>query len=89
MGPRPLSGLQKQIIALYRKCLRKARAVDPERLKGHEAYIRAEFRKNCKDIERSEFNRIEHEIRKGERQLKLLSTPGISGSNFVAQTGSK
>ena len=42
---RPLSGLQKQILALYRKCLRQARVVDPERAKGHEALIKQQFRK--------------------------------------------
>ena len=78
---------QKQILALYRRSLRQARLVDPERKKGHEVYIKGEFRKNCTNIGRGEFVRIEHEISKGERQLKLLSTPGISGSKFVARTG--
>jgi len=67
------SRLQLQVLALYHQCLRVARdkpgAVD---------YVRAEFRKNA-DINKSEVMRIEHLLRRGQRQLESLQKPTTTG----------
>ena len=79
-GVRRLSGLQLQVLSLYRRCLREARTADPGREKGFEEYIKREFREKTQIITPREINTIEHYIRKGERQLKLMSSPGIRGA---------
>ena len=70
------SRLQLQVLALYRQCLRVARdkpgAVD---------YVRSEFRKN-QDINKSEVMRIEHLLRRGQRQLESLQKPTTTGVGF-------
>lgn len=67
------SKLQLQVLALYRQCLRVARdkpgAVD---------HVRTEFRKNA-DINKSEVMRIEHLLRRGQRQLESLRKPTTTG----------
>ena len=85
-----LSGLQKQVFALYRSTLREAAKKDrdatPERhspfvslLQGTSStlsYAKSEFRKQAKQVKRTDFRKIEYMMRKGEKQLKLLKMPG-------------
>ena len=41
------------------------------------AYACKEFRRQASQVKRSDFKRIEHMIRKGEKHLKLLKMPGV------------
>ncbi|GAW26297.1 putative found in mitochondrial proteome [Rosellinia necatrix] len=71
-----LSGLQKEVISLYRGCLRESRK-KPKATRHHfEAFARSEFDKNMQ-IDRKDFAAIEFLVRKGRRQLDLYSAPGI------------
>ncbi|KAH7035058.1 uncharacterized protein B0I36DRAFT_429274 [Microdochium trichocladiopsis] len=71
-----LSGLQKEVLALYRQCLRAARQ-KPEATQSHfKAYARAEFGKSIL-ISKKDFSAIEFLLRKGRRQLDLYSQPNI------------
>lgn len=86
-----LSGLQKDVLALYRSILREAvlkdRAASPsappvvELLStpgGSAAYARDQFRREASSLRRSDFKAIEHKMRKGKKQLQLLRMPGVN-----------
>jgi len=77
------SGLQKQVLTLYRKCLRAALAKPPEVRPKAVEYVRTEFRAGARDVKRSQFRTIEFMIRQGEKQLKMLSRPGAVGFSSV------
>ncbi|KAK1783650.1 hypothetical protein QBC45DRAFT_474261 [Copromyces sp. CBS 386.78] len=67
-----LSGLQKEVLGLYRKCLRECRK-KPEATRAHfKAFARTEFEKNIK-VDKRDFSAIEFLLRKGSRQLEVPS----------------
>ncbi|CAJ2501199.1 Uu.00g040520.m01.CDS01 [Anthostomella pinea] len=71
-----LSGLQKEVLALYRTCLRESRK-KPAATRSHfEAYARTEFNKSV-GLDKRDFGAIEFLVRKGRRQLEVYSAPGI------------
>ncbi|KAF7559692.1 hypothetical protein G7046_g4461 [Stylonectria norvegica] len=71
-----LSGLQKDVIALYRNCLRESRK-KPQNTRIHfEAFARSEFAKSMA-VDKRDFAAIEFLLRKGRRQLEVYSEPGI------------
>lgn len=102
-----LSGLQKEILALYRTVLREAAKKDLQLLSRREpqpqpqhhhhhhntsvplvlqlwqdktttsSYAREEFRKQAASVKRNDFRTIEHKIRHGYKQVKLLQMPGV------------
>ncbi|KAJ5961070.1 Complex 1 LYR protein [Penicillium vulpinum] len=69
-----LSGLQRDVLSLYRKCLREIRN-KPEvgYIKPH---LTAEFQKHL-SVNKKDFSTVEYLLRKGNRQLELYATPGI------------
>lgn len=76
MPPR-LSGLQRDVLALYRQCLRAARAKPAQTRPNFEAFARREFERNM-SLDRKDFNTVEFLLRKGQRQLETYSAPGIT-----------
>ncbi|KAH7326518.1 hypothetical protein B0I35DRAFT_475159 [Stachybotrys elegans] len=71
-----LSGLQKEVLALYRLCLRESRK-KPQNTRSHfESFARSEMDKN-RSIDKRNFAAIEFLLRKGHRQLETYSAPGI------------
>ncbi|RKF59648.1 Succinate dehydrogenase assembly factor 1, mitochondrial [Erysiphe neolycopersici] len=72
------SGLQKEVLSLYRECLRVCRKKKPSATRSHfEQFTRSEFEKHLY-LNKKEFVAIEYLLRKGRRQLVLYSTPGVS-----------
>ncbi|AEO66135.1 0d5c62a4-349d-41d6-8b34-0403289286d6 [Thermothielavioides terrestris] len=71
-----LSGLQKEVLALYRQCLRECRKKPAASRKNFQVFARNEFEKNIK-IDKRDFGAIEFLLRKGRRQLDLYSLPGV------------
>ncbi|KAI0203913.1 complex 1 protein-domain-containing protein [Astrocystis sublimbata] len=71
-----LSGLQKEVVALYRNCLRASRQKPKDSRPHFETFARSEFDKNL-SIEKRDFAAIEFLLRKGKRQLEVYSAPGI------------
>ncbi|KAH8788318.1 complex 1 protein-domain-containing protein [Diaporthe sp. PMI_573] len=71
-----LSGLQKEVLSLYRQCLRETRKKPDATRKHFQAFARSEFSKNLA-IEKRDFAAIEFLLRKGRRQLESYSAPGI------------
>ncbi|KKA26501.1 hypothetical protein TD95_004481 [Thielaviopsis punctulata] len=70
-----LSGLQKDVLALYRQCLRAARQKKESRT-HFEGFARAEFEKYRK-LDKRDFSTIEYFLRKGQRQLEMFSEATI------------
>ena len=69
------SGVQKEVLALYRELLRAARHKDSKTV----ALVRDKFRKEATSIGRFEFQKIEHHIRKGNKYVKLLQSDSVKG----------
>ncbi|PFH57942.1 hypothetical protein XA68_14350 [Ophiocordyceps unilateralis] len=71
-----LSGLQKDVLCLYRQCLRASRR-KPEDTRSHfESFVRAEFTRHM-SIDKRDFDTIEFLLRKGRRQLQVYAAPDI------------
>lgn len=70
-----LSGLQKDVLSLYKKILREAEkktnAVETK------DYCRVEFRKKARSLQKTDYRTIEHNIRSGEKFIKLMKMPGF------------
>jgi len=62
------SQLQLQVLRLYRECLKASR-----RKKGAEDLVKSTFRTNAQ-IDRTNIILIEHLLRRGHRQLKMLQS---------------
>ncbi|KAK1246838.1 hypothetical protein MKX08_000640 [Trichoderma sp. CBMAI-0020] len=75
-----LSGLQKEVLALYRQCLRECRRkpqlVEQSTRAHFEKFVRDEFSRNLA-IDKRDFAAVEFLLRKGHRQLDVYSSPGI------------
>ncbi|KAK6921431.1 Complex 1 LYR protein domain [Dillenia turbinata] len=74
-GPKPLSGMQKQVLSLYRGFLRAARSKSPEDRRQIESIVSAEFRRHSKLVDRKNFLYIEYLLRRGHKQLDQLKSP--------------
>jgi succinate dehydrogenase assembly factor 1 len=61
-----LSGIQKQVLALYRGFLRTARLKAPEERRRIESVVSAEFRDNARNVDRRNFVYIEYLLRRGK-----------------------
>jgi hypothetical protein len=98
-GAHKLSGLQKEVLALYRNILREAVKKDRDAavlgripvislFKASDVgktscYKREEFRRQAGTVRRSDFKAIDYRIRKGQKQVKLLCMPGVTGAHLA------
>ncbi|KAJ5130157.1 uncharacterized protein N7515_006196 [Penicillium bovifimosum] len=71
-----LSGLQRDVLSLYRKCLREIRNKPEDARINFKKYARSEFQKHLA-VNKKDFSAIEYLLRKGNRQLELYADPGI------------
>ncbi|KXL41645.1 hypothetical protein M433DRAFT_72641 [Acidomyces richmondensis BFW] len=72
-----LSGLQRDVLTLYRRCLRAAREKPVSTRPHFEAFARKEFQKHLK-MDKKDFITIEYLLRRGSRQLELYKSPGVT-----------
>ncbi|KAL5776198.1 hypothetical protein ACOSP7_009124 [Xanthoceras sorbifolium] len=77
-GPR-LSGIQKQVLSLYREFLRAARSKSGKDRRQIESIVSAEFRRNSKEVDRKNFIYIEYLLRRGKKQVEQLKSPDFVG----------
>ncbi|KAI5849962.1 complex 1 protein-domain-containing protein [Tricharina praecox] len=71
-----LSGIQRDVLSLYRSCLRMVRAKPLDSQANFRAYARAEFREHL-GVGKKDFATIEHLLRVGRRKLETYSQPGV------------
>ncbi|KAL2040050.1 hypothetical protein N7G274_006953 [Stereocaulon virgatum] len=71
-----LSGLQRNVLSLYRQSLREIRKKPIDVQSNFRGYARSEFAKNV-TLDKKDFAAIEYLLRKGQRQLEIYSGPGI------------
>ena len=74
-----LSGMQKQVLSLYRGFLRAARSKSDEERHKIESIVSEEFRRNSKEVDQKNFIYIEYLLRRGNKQLDQLRNPGTTG----------
>ncbi|KAF7189832.1 Succinate dehydrogenase assembly factor 1, mitochondrial, partial [Pseudocercospora fuligena] len=72
-----LSGLQRDVLSLYRSCLRAARKKPASTRGNFENFARREFEKNI-HMDRKDFSTIEFLLRKGQRQLETFQAENIT-----------
>ena len=96
-----LSGLQREVLGLYRSLLREAIKKDKLQQGNNNGIssvgggvgivrplfggggtatascVRSEFRRQCYQVERNDYKRIEYQIRQGYKQVKVLQMPGV------------
>lgn len=77
MGGTKLSGMQKQVLSLYRGFLRAARDKSPEDRAKIESLVTTQFHNNAKGVDRKNFVYIEYLLRRGKKQLDQLKSPDI------------
>ncbi|KAJ2807938.1 hypothetical protein H4R20_001071 [Coemansia guatemalensis] len=77
MPARRLSGLQKDVLRLYRDCLRAIRNKPETSRPRFYAFARREFDKNISAISRTDVGAIEHLLRVGRRRLEQYMSPNI------------
>ena len=67
-----LSGVQREVLNLYREALRRGRALPLSSRGPALAFIRQEFRAGL-SVDRLDFQRIEHLLRAGKKKLDSLA----------------
>ena len=90
------SGLQGDVLSLYRRLLRAAKAKDggggsfhgvsatAGEAGGTLAHTRAKFRADALSVRRSDFKKVEFMLRQGHKRLKLLAMPGVRAAGALA-----
>ncbi|KAJ2160684.1 hypothetical protein GGF46_002041 [Coemansia sp. RSA 552] len=73
---RRLSGLQKDVLRLYRDCLRGVRKKPEGAQARFRAFARREFDKNL-EIKRTDVQAIEYLLRMGRRRLEQYLSPNV------------
>jgi hypothetical protein len=77
----PHSGIQRQVLALYRAVLREAAKQQQPSRSSITAYARHCLEQN-RAVSKTDVMRIEHLLRQGGKQLELLRSPDFSGFSW-------
>ncbi|KAF2721905.1 hypothetical protein K431DRAFT_223051 [Polychaeton citri CBS 116435] len=72
-----LSGLQKDVLSLYRQCLRACRTKPIHSRAKFESFTRQEFEKTRK-MDKKDFGAVEFMLRKGHRQLEVFAEKNVT-----------
>lgn len=84
------SGLQNDVLSLYRKILRVAKSKDNLSLEPKTfEFAREKFRIDATNTKRSDFKRVEFLLRQGHKRLRQLSLPGVKVASFVSSFDQK
>ncbi|KAF9013283.1 hypothetical protein BDQ17DRAFT_1419441 [Cyathus striatus] len=72
-----LSGLQKDVLALYRRALRMTRTKPPSTRSKFLLFVRYTFHQNAIKVTPRNVSAIEHMMRIGTRQLETYEDPSV------------
>ncbi|KAF9648041.1 hypothetical protein BDM02DRAFT_3169071 [Thelephora ganbajun] len=81
---RPQSGLQKDVLNLYKRALRIARTKPVETRAKFDILIRYTFRTQASSVSPRQISAIEHLLRKVKRQLEIYEAPLVKDC-YVSQ----
>ncbi|XP_039069782.1 succinate dehydrogenase assembly factor 1, mitochondrial-like [Hibiscus syriacus] len=84
-----LSGMQRQVLSLYRGFLRAVRSKPAEDRRQIESIVLADFRRNSNQVDLKKFLYIEYLLRRGKKQLDQLKSPDTVGLSSVDVGSSK
>ena len=76
---RRLSGVQREVLSLYRGFIRAAKT-KPEPAQAL-AVVTNRFRHEASTTKRMDFRKIEFMMRQGKKQLKMLQSPNVTNIN--------
>ncbi|VDC00755.1 unnamed protein product [Peniophora sp. CBMAI 1063] len=76
-APKRLSGLQREVLALYRKALRMTRTKPPTTRPKFELFVRHAFRTSASSVSPRELTTIEYLLRRGGRQLEMFESADV------------
>ena len=85
-GVNRTSGLQKDIVSLYRQLLRCAKQKND---KGLFKFVAVEFRQKSKQVGKYDFKAIEHNLRYGNKQLSMMRMPGFMTASYNFTTSNQ
>ncbi|KAF9452886.1 hypothetical protein P691DRAFT_793671 [Macrolepiota fuliginosa MF-IS2] len=71
------SGLQRDVLALYRRALRMVKTKPQSTQHKFLLFVRYTFHQNATSILPRDVSAIEHLLRKGTRQLEIYEDPGV------------
>lgn len=71
------SGLQKDVLALYRRAIRMVNTKPPPTRPKFLLLVRYTFRVNASSVSPRDVSAIEHLMRKGTRQLEMYENLGV------------
>ena len=80
---KPLSGLQKQVLASYRACFRHGKTMPLRSRIAAVQYIRSQFRDGA-SLDRMDIQRIEFLLRQCKKKLSFLVTSEVSNFEFIS-----
>ncbi|KAF8798945.1 hypothetical protein BYT27DRAFT_7121978 [Phlegmacium glaucopus] len=71
------SGLQKDVLSLYRRALRMVNTKPDSVRPKFRLFIRFSFHTNASKVSPRNISSVEHLLRKGTRQIELYEDPGV------------
>ncbi|KAI0056569.1 hypothetical protein BV25DRAFT_1832113 [Artomyces pyxidatus] len=71
------SGLQKEVLALYRRALRMVRTKPPATRDKFRLFVRYSFKTQTTTVSPRQVSTVEHLIRRGRRQLETYESPTV------------
>jgi succinate dehydrogenase assembly factor 1 len=80
----PRTGIQREVLGLYRQLLRAVHGKDADSRRIGAEYVRAEFQKQ-RGVKKTNILLIEHLLRAGRKRLALLQEPGTKMSEMPRQ----
>ncbi|KAF8326987.1 uncharacterized protein EI90DRAFT_2891704, partial [Cantharellus anzutake] len=71
------SGLQKQVLSLYRRALRMTRSKPPEAQLKFRLFVNYHFHKNASSILARDVGTVEYLLRQGTKQIEMYENKSI------------
>eukprot|EP00002_Diphylleia_rotans_P018126 TRINITY_DN3518_c0_g1_i2.p2 TRINITY_DN3518_c0_g1~~TRINITY_DN3518_c0_g1_i2.p2 ORF type:complete len:100 (-),score=18.59 TRINITY_DN3518_c0_g1_i2:345-644(-) len=84
-----LSGIQRQVLGLYRDFLRLAKAKQPEQRESITNAIRHEFRQKAFSIKKTNVLMVEYLLRQGRNRLQMLRETNVTSITYVNNPSSQ
>ncbi|TRM60672.1 hypothetical protein BD626DRAFT_504850 [Schizophyllum amplum] len=81
----PLSGLQREVSALYRRALRMAARKDPAKRADWSTFVRYTFRTRAESVGPRDVGAIEYLMRQGRKQLELYEEESVRNCSVTSE----